>query len=366
MKYFLKITSLLIFTLGCSSSDDSTPPPTNNDIPPVIDNTLYFPSINSSEWETISAEDLNWNTEAINELLAFVEEKNSESFIILKNGKIVVEWYGNGADASSNHTWNSASKTLATYTIGIAQEESLLDINDSSQDYLGEGWSSMTTEQENNITIRHHLTMTTGVDYNENNATCTDPECLIFLNDPGTFWYYDTGAYTLTHRIIEGASGQEFKTYFNEKLRDKIGMQGAWFNLLDFEIFASNARSMARYGLLCLNKGKWDDNQIISESFFNEMTSTSQDLNKAYGYFWWLNGKESYRLPSTALEFNGSLIPSAPTDLIASLGKDDQKIYIVPSENLVIVRMGDSADTSQFGPSGFDTELWEKITAVYN
>lgn len=314
----------------------------------------------------MSVEDLKWNDTAITDLLNFVEEKKSESIIILKNGKIVLEWYGNGANASSNHTWNSASKTLASYTIGIAQEEGLLSINDISKDYLGDGWSSMTAEQESNITIRHHLTMTTGIDYNENNATCTDPECLIYLNPPGTFWYYDTGTYTLTHRIIEGATGVEFKSYFNEKLRDKIGMQGLWINLGDFELYGSNARSMARYGLLCLNKGIWNTEQIISESFFDEMTSTSQELNKAYGYFWWLNGESGYKLPSTDIEFTGELIPTAPSDLIASLGKNDQKIYVVPSENLVIVRMGDSAGDSKFGPSGFDTELWEKITAIYN
>jgi hypothetical protein len=95
------------------------------------------------------------------------------------------------------------------------------------------------------------------------------------------------------------------------------------------------------------------------------MTNTSQNLNKSYGYFWWLNGKESFHLPSTIEEFTGSLFPSAPVDLISSLGKDDQKVYVVPSENLVVVRMGDSADESNYGPSSFDSQLWEKITALY-
>src|SRR5690606_37302085 len=106
------------------------------------------PPVNSNEWETVPAEDLSWDLNALNDLLAFVEEKNSESFIVLKNGKIVIEWYGNGSDASSNHTWNSASKTLAAFTIGIAQQDGLLNINDSSKDYLGEGWSTLTSEQE--------------------------------------------------------------------------------------------------------------------------------------------------------------------------------------------------------------------------
>ena len=362
MQNILKIFWVALIIFGCSTSDDSNPTP--NPIPP-FDETLYFPPINSSTWETESLNDLNWDSNALTDLLTFVEEKNSESFIILKNGKIVVEWYGNGASASSNHTWNSASKTLAAFTIGIAEQAGLLDVNDSSKDYLGEGWSSLSPEQENAITVRHHLTMTTGIDYEADNSNCTDPDCLVYLNEPGTFWYYDNATYTLTHRIIEGASGKEFKTYFNEELRNKIGMQGAWITLGYFELYASNARSMARYGILCLNKGKWEDEQILNESFFNEMTTTSQNLNKSYGYFWWLNGKESFHLPSTVQEFTGPLFPSAPSDLISSLGKDDQKVYVVPSENLVVVRMGDSADESNYGPSSFDSQLWEKITALY-
>ena len=362
MKFYSILIITALLTTGCSSSDNS---PAGPDPQNPVDENSYFPPLSSNEWETLPAEDLNWDLDALNDLLTFVEEKNSESFIVLKNGKIVVEWYGNGANASSNHTWNSASKTLAAFTIGIAQQEGLLNINDSSKDYLGDGWSNLSSEQENNITIRHHLTMTTGVDYNENNSTCTDPECLIYLNEPGTFWYYDNATYTLTHRIIEGATGEEFKTYFNEKLRNKIGMQGAWISLGYFELYGSNARSMARYGLLCLNKGKWNNEEILNENFFNEMTSTSQELNKSYGYFWWLNRKESYRLPSSESEFTGPLIPTAPDELLAALGKNDQKIYIVPSKSLVIVRMGDNAGESLFGPSSFDSQLWEKLREVY-
>ncbi len=96
------------------------------------------------------------------------------------------------------------------------------------------------------------------------------------------------------------------------------------------------------------------------------MTSTSQNLNKAYGYFWWLNGKSNYRLPGSEIEYSGTLIPNAPSDLIAGLGKNDQKLYIVPSKNLVIVRMGDNANNSVFGPSSFDNQLWEKLNTLFN
>ena len=81
---------------------------------------------------------------------------------------------------------------------------------------------------------------------------------------------------------------------------------------------------------------------------------------------WWLNGKDSYHLPQTQLEFQGKLIPSAPDDMYCALGKNDQKIYVVPSKKLVIVRMGESAEGTNFALSGFDEALWKKINLVIN
>jgi len=124
---------------------------------------------------------------------------------------------------------------------------------------------------------------------------------------------------------------------------------------------------MARFGLLNLNSGTWNSTPILSDlNYFTEMTSSSQSLNKAYGYFWWLNGKESYKLPGTTLEFPGKLIPNTPDDLFAGLGKNDQKLYVIPSKSLVIIRMGDHSGSSLLGPSGFDNDLWEKINLVIN
>jgi CubicO group peptidase (beta-lactamase class C family) len=122
---------------------------------------------------------------------------------------------------------------------------------------------------------------------------------------------------------------------------------------------------MARFGLMALNKGKWNGNQVVNEAFFNDATTTSQNINQSYGYMWWLNGKSSYRLPQTQFQFNGSIIPSAPSDMYCALGKNDQKIYVVPSKKMVIIRMGDVADDVNFALSDFDETLWQKISTLY-
>ena len=94
------------------------------------------------------------------------------------------------------------------------------------------------------------------------------------------------------------------------------------------------------------------------------MVNTSQNLNLSYGYLWWLNGKASAMVPQSQIVFNTSLAPDAPADMIMALGKDDKKIYVVPSLNLVVVRLGDDAGTAPLGPSSFDNDLWLKLKAA--
>ncbi len=361
---FIIILLCLITFYSCSNDDSEDTTPTTT---PINQDSLYFPPIDSANWEVISPNELGWNSNNIIELINFIDLKSTKAFIILKDGKIALEWYGNGEDINSNLQWNSAGKTLNSYMIGIAQDEGILNINEPSKNYLGNNWSTLTNMQEESITVKHHITMTTGLDFNVQDETCYDPNCLDYLNPPGSFWYYHNAPYTLTQNIVEGALNSSFNQYFNDKLRDKIGMQGTWISFGYFNIYYSNARSMARFGLLNLNKGVWETTPIIrSENYFNEMTNTSQTHNKSYGYLWWLNGKESFRAPGSTLEFPSLLIPNAPDDTIAALGRDDQKLYVIPSKNMVVVRLGDNTGTPVLGPSSFDNKLWEKINLVIN
>lgn len=356
---FLIFGIFLIFcSVGCSEGDDD-----QISIPP--EETLYFPPLNSDEWERVSLEELQWNSSAEQPLYDFLETNKTEAFILLKNGKIVLEKYFGSFNANKNHSWNSAAKTLTAFTVGIAQKEGYLDMDNASSDYMGTGWSSLSPEQEARITVKNHLTMTTGLDFSVENNFCTDAKCLLYKDDPDRFWYYHNAAYTLLDNIVSGAVGQDYKEYFNEKVRDKIGMQGSWIKTGYLNLYFSNARSMARFGLLNLNKGTWKNTPILDDpGYFNDMTTTSQELNKSYGYLWWLNGKNSFRTPGSEELYPGKLIPNAPDDLIAGLGAFDQKLYVVPSKGLVIIRMGDSANEDELGPTNFDNDLWEKINKV--
>jgi len=350
-KIIIFVVALLLFS--CSSEDTS-----NNE------EAMYFPPIGSSTWETKTISNLGWNQDAVQPLLDYLELKNSKSFIILQNGRIVMENYFNGHTASTNWYWASAGKTLTATVTGIAEQEGYLSINNKVSDYLGEGWTSIPLAKENLITNKHLLTMSSGL--NDALGDDVSPANLQYVADAGTRWAYHN-VYVKLQDVVSEATGQTWTNYFNTKLRDKIGMTGgAWIQNGGLSVYWSNTRSMARFGLLALNNGKWENNQIINENYFRNGTTTSQNINLSYGYLWWLNGKTSYHLPQSQFQFSGSLITSAPNDMYCALGKNDQKIYVIPSKKIVIIRMGDAADNVNLALSDFDDVLWQKINAVIN
>jgi CubicO group peptidase (beta-lactamase class C family) len=354
-----KLTFLLLplLVLACSSDSSDTP----NDNNPA-EEAMYFPDNNSNVWETKSLTALNWNQSQVQPLLDYLELKHTKSFMILVNGRIVMENYFNGHTDTTPWYWASAGKTLTSTVTGIAQQEGLLNIDNKVSDYLGTGWTSAPLAKENLITNRHLLTMTSGL--NDALGDNVSPANLQYVADAGTRWAYHN-VYVKLQDVVAQASGQSWSSYFNSKLRDRIGMTGTWLESgEDLSVYWSTTRSMARFGLLALNKGKWKQEQIVNEVYFNQAVNASQTINKSYGYLWWLNGKESYHLPQTQLQFNGSLIPSAPDDMYMALGKNDQKIYVIPSRKMVVIRMGESADGTNFALSDFDQVLWEKISAV--
>ncbi len=325
---------------------------------------MYFPPIGSTSWETKTIASLGWNETEVQPLLDYLEEKNTKSFIVLHNGKIVMENYFNGHSASETWYWASAGKTLTATVTGIAEQEGYININNKVSDYLGVGWTSAPLEKENLITNKHLLTMTSGLD--DALGDDVSPANLQYVADAGTRWAYHN-VYVKLQDVIAQATGQTWTNYFNTKLRDKIGMTGgAWIQNNGLSVYWSTTRNMARFGLLALNKGKWENNQIVPESYMNNATSTSQNINLAYGYLWWLNGKSNYHLPQSQFQFTGTLIPTAPSDMYCALGKNDQKIYVIPSRKIVIIRMGNAADGVNMALSDFDEVLWQKIRAVIN
>ncbi len=343
-----KITSLFAFFFIISS---------------IFAQNTYFPPITGNVWETTSPKSLGWCEDKIDSLYLFLEQKNTKAFLVLKDGKIVLEKYFGTFKQDSVWYWASAGKSLTSFVIGLVQQEGKLNINDKSSKYLGNAWSSETPTQEAKITVLNQLTMTTGFDDGLANKNCTLPSCLQYKADVNTRWAYHNAPYTLLDKVIEKATGQTLNSYITAKMKFQTGFSGNYYFIDDNNVFISTPRSMARFGLLMLNKGKWNNTTIMSDqTYFQAMTNTSQNLNKSYGYLWWLNGKASYMLPTSQLVFQGKLTPNAPDDMFSALGKNGQILHVVPSQNLIVVRMGN--DDGSPVPTIFANEIWKNLNKV--
>ena len=325
----------------------------------------YFPPNNNDDWETTDPASIGWCQPSIDDLYQFLDDTNSKAFIVLKDGKIVIEKYFDDFNKDSDWYWASAGKTLTAIAVGIAEQEGFLQLSDKSSLYLGEGWTSIPKDKEDLINIRHQLTMTTGLKDNVPDHSCTLASCLQYEADAGTRWAYHNAPYTLLDQVINSATGVTLNQYFANKVKNKIGMKGVFGKIEYNNVYLSNARSMARYGLLILNKGIWEQTEIVNSEYFNAMVNTSQDLIKSYGYLWWLNGKESYMVPTLQTVFDGYINPNAPADMFAAMGKNGQLINVVPSMDLVMIRMGDSPGQSLEVGVSYNDQIWENFNKIF-
>ena len=318
----------------------------------------YFPP-NFGNWESVTPESLGWCSTSLDSLNNFLDSTHTKAFILLHHGKIVAEYYYDTFTQDSLWYWASAGKSLTAMLIGKAQEEGLLSITDSTNHYLGAGFTSCTSQQENAITIRHQLTMTTGLNDGVPDNTCTDPACLTYLADPGTRWAYHNAPYTLLDSVMEVATGMTYNAYTYTRIGSQIGMYGLWLTINNDHVYFSKPREFARYGLLMQNHANWNGNQILNDDdYYNAMITPSNTLNNSYGYLWWLNGQSSFMLPQSQFVFPGKLLQHAPDDVYAALGKNGQIINVCPSQDLVFIRMGDIPNSS-FVPNYYNDDIWK-------
>ncbi|MCX6303661.1 MAG: serine hydrolase [Bacteroidetes bacterium] len=328
---------------------------------------LYFPPlVPAQRWDTISPVSMEWCTEKIAPLYDFLEQENTKGFMVLKDGKIALEKYFGTFTRDSIWYWASAGKTVTAFLVGRAREEGHLSIDDSSSRYLGQGWTSCTAAQEEKINIRNQLTMTSGLDDGVPDNHCTIDTCLEYLANAGTRWAYHNAPYTLLEKVLVHATGQSINSYTRVNLNDRTGIAGLWLTVDYDNVFFSTLRSMARFGLLMQNRGAWGNDTLLHDTVYvHQMLNTSQTLNNAYGYLWWLNGKPSFMIPGTQVVFPGFIAPHAPSDMYAGLGKNGQIVSVSPEKGIVIVRMGNLPGSPESEFTGqFCDQIWQKLNEV--
>ncbi len=328
---------------------------------------LYFPP-HEGEWETVEPGDVGWDATRLREALDYAGANQSSAVVILHRGRILAEqtWAGKrpslarrlgrgnpGETASGEPLEDVASvqKSVASILVGIAREKGLLDLDDRVDRHLGPGWSEATPRQEQAITIRHLITMTSGL---SNGGAFEAP--------PGTRWRYRTNLYAKSMDILEKASGMDRHTLTREWLTGPLGMaDSGWTRrgLAGLERangfgFTTTARDLARFGLLMLAGGRWGDTAVLSDqAYLREATTSSQELNPYYGYLWWLNR-------NAFAPGEEGRIPAAPPDLFVANGASIRRCYVVPSLQLVVTRLGAQPDAGR----DFDQEFWKRLMAA--
>lgn len=327
---------------------------------------LYFPPINGSEtWDTLSPAALGWCTNKIDSLYNFLQQENTKGFMVLKDGKIVLEKYFGSFTKDSAWYWASAGKTLTSFLIGQAQEEGFLKITDTTSNYLFPGWTNCTPLKEDKITIWHQLTMTSGLDDAVPDNHCTLDTCLDYKADAGTRWAYHNAPYTLLEKVIVNATSMPINTFTQTRLKNKIGMSGAWLTIGYDNVYYSRLRSMARFALLAQNNGIWNTDTLLKDAvYLNQILNTSQSLNLSYGYLWWLNGKASYMVPGLQIQVPGSYAPDAPADMVAGIGKNGQIMSLAKSKGIILLRMGNPPSSNSEVPYLICNEMWKRLNAI--
>jgi CubicO group peptidase (beta-lactamase class C family) len=292
---------------------------------------------------------------------SFLEDTETQAFIVLQDGDVLYERYFNNTQRDSIVTSFSVAKSFASALIGIAIEEGYIgDVNDPVTDYLPE--LAERDPRFESITLRHLLMMSSGLDYQANRSLLfngDDPlttyypdQRQISLNNtqivdpPGSYFQYNKYHPQLLGMVLERTTGMPVTEYLQTRLWDPLGMEfgGSWSldsETSGFEKMETglNARAIdfAKFGQLFLNSGNWNGEQVIAEAWVAE--STAPEVSTDYETYypdWFANmpGQGYYKYM-----WWGMVRDDDTYDYVAE-GDKGQFIYISPHKNLVIVRNG--------------------------
>ena len=354
------ITLLAVLASNAVSADETAP---------------YFPT--AEEWETVAPTDAGADPAKLESALAFAEKHKSKGVVILWRGRIVAERYWRRWSEERPHAAYSVTKSVISTLVGIAIAERKIEGPEQSVAHFLPEWKGK--EEYEAITVGHLLSMTGGLEgggrtfrrglrARDERAFATG---LPVEHPPGTRWEYHNSAYRLLFSVLEAATGTPPPEYLSEKLLTPLGMTRTrlgtkWFARDQYTYMTTTARDAARFGLLVLRNGEWQGKQCVPKEWLARATAPIHpDVNPSYGYLWWLNGGGHHFLPLRPRKKVGPIFPGCPEDAFAALGKDDQKIYVVPSLDLVVTRFGDAARASANALSGFDAEFLGRVCGSF-
>lgn len=282
------------------------------------------------------------------------KNKRTRSVIVIYKDKIIAEKYDTGFNKDSKILGWSMTKSITATMFGILQKQGKIDINKPAP--IAE-WAN---DERAKITIANLLNMNSGLEWEEDYTKISDVTQMLFLDTDMTksqigkplvgktnsTWNYSSGTSNLLSGILrkQFKTHQEYLDFWYSDLIDKIGMHSMLVetdmagNYVGSSYSWATTRDWAKFGLLYLHKGNWNGEQLFNESWAKYVATPTNTSNGKYGAHFWLNA--------------GGYYPDAPRDLYSANGYQGQRVFILPSHDLVIVRMGLSEDI-KFDFNGF-------------
>lgn len=282
---------------------------------------LYFVSPTLEAQSSFSLERSTPEAEGISSkaILDFIDAAEKEidalhSFMVVKNGKVVSEAWWNPYNSASPHELWSLSKSFTSTAIGFATQENLLSINDLVISFFPNKVPEKTTWQLEQLRVKDLLTMTTGHNKEPFNYDRDDDWVKVFLNSnipylPGTHFMYNTPATYMLSAIIQKVTGDKLVDYLFPRLFEPLGIELPQWEMDPLEINTGGwglhlkTEDIAKFGQFYLQKGNWNGEQLLSESWI-EMASSKQvsngsnpenDWMQGYGFQFWRSRHNTYR-----------------------------------------------------------------------
>lgn len=321
-----------------------------------------------------TAEAQTFSAEALESFRAYAEDNGTMSLLIWYRGAIQMEWHGEGFDETSYMESASMHKSVMALLFGVAIDQGYIpSVDEPAATYLTE-WQS---DDRSKITIRNMLQMAHGLSRAPGGLGPFSDKMKLKLGSdwaaialkapaedpPNTVFAYSNLNSQLLGLILQRAVGMPYAEFLEQNLWSKIAESSAWVWLdrpgglaKTSGTLLTPARNWLRLGILHLNKGRFDDTQVVPEAWMTEVITPSPN-NPNYGYQTWL-GTEFVETRGYGKGLGAYVPHSEPfeaRDVIYFDGSNSQRVYAIPSESLVIVRTGEGGRDFQTG-----AYLWDE------
>jgi hypothetical protein len=316
-----------------------------------VDNNTSFPYGNAPQKDSVfTYVDYRKLNETVNSIFG---KNKSRAVVVIYKDQIISEQYSDGFSKDSRILGWSMTKSIMSTVFGVLEHQNKIDIQNKAP------VTSWQNDARKNITINNLLQMNSGLEWDENYDEISDATKMLFLErdmtkmqkekplsyETNASWNYSSGTSNLLSGILRNQfkTHQEYLDFWYTDFIDKIGMNSMVVetdltgNYVASSYAWATARDWAKFGLLYLHNGDWNGEALFTKKWVDYVTTPTPTSNGTYGAQFWLNAKNQFK--------------DVPKNMYYADGYQGQRVYVLPDQELVIVR---------FGLSGFDENVFLK------